>query len=402
MPQLTDQALEALLKGGESESVEFCQSLDTKKIAKNICAFANDLPDSRKPGVMFIGVKNDGSCAGLEATDEMLQKITHIRSDGNLLPLPVISVRKAVLSQCEVIAIEVQPSKNPPLRYEGSCWIRTGPSVRRASEADERRLREKRQSLDLPFDSHGIEGASEADLDTKYFESKYWPLAVSPEALKANKRNLKSKLQSLGLLDHQGRPSVAAMLIMGKNPRLWLPGAYIQFIRFEGEKPDPDTVKTQEEISGTLPEQIQQTENILKANISKSLALTKTTHIQSFDYPARALNQLLRNAVMRRDYQSSTPAFVRWFSDRIEITSPGGPYGEANKENFGHDGVVSHRNPSIAAALKTLGFVEKSGFGIFQARKLLKENGNPDLKFKAGSVVVAEVEAKKKHAGMKP
>lgn len=44
------------------------------------------------------------------------------------------------------------------------------------------------------------------------------------------------------------------------------------------------------------------------------------------DYPEEAFRQLFRNAVMHRDCGvSHDPARVRWFSDRIEISNPGGP-----------------------------------------------------------------------------
>ena len=368
MSQLSDQELQALFAGGESEQVEFCQSPDSRaKIAEAVCAFANDMPDSKKPGVLFIGVKDDGACARLSVTDQMLQQITHIKYSGKLAPLPVMSVRKAVLNQCEMIAVEIQPSLNPPIRFEGRCFIRAGPTVRQASYEEETRLSEKRRGMDLPFDMRGISGASfDLDLNMDYFKGQYLPSAVSSEILAANDRDLKNQMISLRLLNQEGFPTAAALIVMGKDPRRFLPCAYIQFIRFEGRKMT-DPVRTQEEISGPAPDQIRQIEMILKANISKPLALTDTVHVQSADYPFAALSQLVRNAVLHRDYESRAPVFIRWFSDRVEIQSPGGPHGGANKDNFGKEGIVSHRNPTLAEALKNLGFVESFGFGVFKA-----------------------------------
>ena len=401
MPQLTDTELEALIEKGESESVEFCESpKDRSKTAKNICAFSNDMADSRKPGVMFIGVTNKGERAGLIVTDEMLLNIANIRSSGNIQPLPVMSVRKVILKlsraeKCEVIVVEVQPRSTPPARYDGRCWIRVGPSVRQASEEEERRLTERRRSLNLPFDTQGVPDFSESDLNMDYLKNYYLPSAVSREILQANNRDLTNQMQSLRLLDLKGHPTVASLLILGKNPRNRFSGAYIQFIRFEGEELT-STVKTQEEVSGTLPDQIQQIEKILSAHISKPLVLTGTTHIQSEDYPFEALSQLVRNAVIHRDYNSTNPIRIYWFSDRIEIQSPGGLYGEVNKDNFGKEGVTSYRNPTIAEALKNLGFIERFGFGIPLAKKILRENGNPNPKFQSeGAFVWVTIKPKK-------
>jgi ATP-dependent DNA helicase RecG len=85
---------------------------------------------------------------------------------------------------------------------------------------------------------------------------------------------------------------------------------------------------------------------------------------------------------MHRTYEgTNAPVRVYWFDDRIEIHSPGGPYGTVTAENFGDPGVADYRNPSIAGVLKTLGYVQRFGFGIADARKALRENGNPPLAF---------------------
>ncbi len=95
-----------------------------------------------------------------------------------------------------------------------------------------------------------------------------------------------------------------------------------------------------------------------------------------------ALQQLVRNAVMHRTYESTNaPVHVYWFDDRIEIVSPGGPYGIVTRETFGKVGLVDYRNPNLAEALRVLGFVQRFGFGIPTARRELERNGNSPLAF---------------------
>ncbi len=60
----TDEQLEALLADIESDLAERKESwrgeaTDTGRQAA--CAFANDLPDHRKPGVLFVGTRDDGT-----------------------------------------------------------------------------------------------------------------------------------------------------------------------------------------------------------------------------------------------------------------------------------------------------------------------------------------------------
>jgi ATP-dependent DNA helicase RecG len=99
----------------------------------------------------------------------------------------------------------------------------------------------------------------------------------------------------------------------------------------------------------------------------------------SFDYPGEALRELLMNAVLHRSYESTAPIRFYWFEDRIEIQSPGGLYGEASPENFPNQN--SYRNPILAEALKTLGFVNRFGRGVVRANSALMKNGNRPAEF---------------------
>jgi predicted HTH transcriptional regulator len=103
---------------------------------------------------------------------------------------------------------------------------------------------------------------------------------------------------------------------------------------------------------------------------------------------ADTIRELLMNAVMHRNYNSNSPIRFYAFADHIEIQSPGGLYGEATAQNFPTRN--SYRNPVIAEALKSLGFVNRFGYGVQRAQALLADNGNPPavFEFDAHSVLV--------------
>ena len=85
---------------------------------------------------------------------------------------------------------------------------------------------------------------------------------------------------------------------------------------------------------------------------------------------------------MHRTYEgTNAPVRIYWFSDRIEIQNPGGPFGQVNRQNFGRSGVTDYRNPHLAEAMKNLGYVQRFGIGIQLARSELQKNGNPPLEF---------------------
>ena len=85
---------------------------------------------------------------------------------------------------------------------------------------------------------------------------------------------------------------------------------------------------------------------------------------------------------MHRAYEATNaPVRVYWYDDRVEITNPGGPYGEVTVETFGTPGLTDYRNPNLAEAMRVLGLVQRFGAGIPIARRALAENGNPPLEF---------------------
>ena len=174
------------------------------------------------------------------------------------------------------------------------------------------------------------------------------------------------------------------LLVCGKPFELGgvLPDAYVQFVRFDGtELTDP--IRSQREIHGPLPELLRHLDELLESNLSIASDIASgPLERRSADYPLSALQQLTRNAVLHRSYESMhSPVRVYWYSDRIEIHSPGGPFGSVTRKNFGEGGATSYRNPHLAEALKNLGYVQRFGMGIPLARKHMHENGNPEPEF---------------------
>jgi len=392
---MEDHELEALLHDLESDRVERTVSMDDgEKFRQAICAFANDLPDHRKPGVLFVGARNDGACAGLTITDRLLLALSDMRSDGNVLPLPAMTVQKRTIAGCELAVVVVEPSDAPPVRYKGSIWVRVGPRKAIASAQDERRLAEKRRAKDLPFDIRPVVTASLADIDTVLFEQEYLPSALSPEALDANERSLEQRLASLRFMAvDPPRPTVVGILVCGSDPRQFIPCDYIQFLRIDGtELADP--IKDQKEIDGPLGEMLRVLDDTFQAHISTATDVTaQRVEVKHPDYPLVALQQLGRNAVMHRTYEATNaPVRITWFKDRIEIQNPGGPYGQVTVDNFGQPGITDYRNPHLAEAMKNMGYVQRFGVGIALARRALQANGNPPPEFTiAGEHVLATV-----------
>ncbi len=197
-------------------------------------------------------------------------------------------------------------------------------------------------------------------------------------------RTIEQQLTSMrfATVGPQPIPTVLSIVVVGKDPLQFLAGAYIQFLRLDGtELIDP--IKDQKEIDGPLPDTLRMIDETFQAHISVASDITaQPVEIQSPDYPIVALQQLTRNAILHRTYEgTNAPVRVTWFSDRIEIRNPGGPFGQVNRENFGTPGITDYRNPHIAEAMKNLGHIQRFGVGISLARRELEKNSNPPPEF---------------------
>lgn len=377
---ITKDELIALMADLESDRIERTESTNnTDKFSQAVCAFANDLPNHKQPGYLVIGVDKEGQPTGINVTEQLLENLGALRSNGNIQPLPVIHVAKITLDEGDVAVVEVQPSDLPPLRYKGQIWVRVGPRKATASEQEERILTEKRISKARSFDASPLGEAKLEDLSQAQFQV-YRQEVVDAEVIAANHRFVEDQLASLRFFDNRHHvPTVAGLLLFGKNPRFYLPGAYIQYLKLPAttltDRPDD-----QAEISGDLLGVLRELDARIKANNHTRLEQTSTLREKSLsDYPDIAIREILLNAVMHRDYQSNTPVKLYWFSDRIEIHSPGGLYGEVTPDTL--ERRSSYRNPVLAEAMKALGYVNRYGYGIQRAKSAMEKNGNNPIQF---------------------
>ncbi|MDZ7620286.1 MAG: ATP-binding protein [Patescibacteria group bacterium] len=383
---MTNEQLEGLLAELESDCVERKESLsDGDKIRQAICAFANDLPGHGRPGVLFVGVDDRGQPTSMTVTDQALQHLASMRNDGNILPFPAMVVQKRRLLGHDVAVAIVQPADAPPVRYKGAVWVRVGPRRAIASPQEERILSERRRHRDAPYDIYPMRDVDLEELDESLFRDAYLPAAVTKSVLEENDRSLEDQMASLRLAERGAPPvpTVVGLLAVGKQPRRHLPMAYVSFLRLGGTELASEVI-TAHDLQGPLPRLVPQIDELLRLHVMTRIDVTTGDKEQQYpDYPLSALVQIVRNAIMHRTYEgTNAPIRIYWYSDRIEIISPGGPFGRVTRDNFGQPGINDYRNPHLAEAMRILGYAQHFGVGIQIARDALARNGNPPLEFR--------------------
>lgn len=370
----------------ESERVEWKESdRDTNGILQAVCALANDLEDSRRPGFVVIGLRKDGSSVGtgVEAAtaDEASQSLVSRLTSSRILPAPSLSVEGVEHDGAHLWMIRIEPYPVPPVvQVDAVAWVRRGTTTRRATDADLVRLRERRPERTHPFDLRPVPGATADDLDVRSLRNLY-------EAGRGEDKDADTFPSFTEWLTQRelGRPVqevwtpfAGAVLLYGRTPQTFVPSAFVEMVRYGGQDVDAQVV-WRRTITGTLPDQL----DTLWAQISAHLADVPsgkegiaTPYVP--EYPLDALKELARNLVQHRLYEgTNAPGRVEWFEDRIVFSNPGRPFGRASEGDFGAH--ADYRNPTVTRGLVALGYVERLGRGVRLVRALLRRNGNPDL-----------------------
>ena len=389
---MTKEEIFALLKSTETSRIERTVSTgDMDKFQEAICAFSNDMSNSRQNGYLIIGAKDNGELSGLKVDDNLFKKIAGIRSDGNILPIPMMTCERYEMEGGDLLIVEVQPSFSTPVRYRGRTFIRIGPRRDIATVDEERILSEKRMSNMATFDASPCYGSTLDDIYLDIIKNEYIPKAVNADELENDQRSIEQQMGALGLYDVANHcPTNACIVLFGKNPRQFLYGAYLQYVRFVGLDKGTE-IDDDKPFYDCLAKMMPKLEAFIDFGVVKTRPVPVSTlrEKNQSNYPIDALRELILNACMHRDYQAHMPTRFYQFKDRIEIMNPGGLYGKARPENFPE--VNDYRNPIIAQALKVMGYVNMFNRGISRVKNMMVENGGEEPVFNVDKITAFEV-----------
>ena len=173
-------------------------------------------------------------------------------------------------------------------------------------------------------------------------------------------------MAAVGMYDTEHQcPTYAAVVLFGHKPRRFMPGLYVQYVCFKGEDVTSE-VENEMQLEGNYCELLPRLELLLELSVIKKKPVFVSILREEMvnNYPYTAIRELLLNACMHRDLQSNMPLRLYEFAGHLELTNAGGLYGDARPENF--PTINDYRNPLIASAMKTMGYVNMFNRGIGQ------------------------------------
>lgn len=184
------------------------------------------------------------------------------------------------------------------------------------------------------------------------------------------------------------RPRNYAVLLFGREPQRFIPGAFSIYSSYPGlDRTDP--VARRFEIPGTLLDQARRLQELLDSEAATLFDKTNLKEPNAEKYPRRALQEAMVNALAHRDYELVDPARFTSYRDRIEIVSPGSlPVGVLLEDLRTRSVTPRWRNQALAWFLSRLQLAQAEGQGIQTIRSTMKAVGCPPPFFDATDVFV--------------
>jgi len=370
--------LSEILKQPEGRKLDFKETLPSKaNLAKTIISFANDAG-----GEFYLGIKDKPrEVTGLNEDDliELEEKISNIVYDNcNPVILPEISF--LIFNDKHIIKTQIYKGSNPPYylknkSVEEGTYIRVGSSNRQASPEIIAEL--ERQKLSKSFDSELSYIKPAEQLNIKGFTEMFFEKTQENLTFQMLK-----KLELFQSEQSQNLPTNALILLSDDELRKQMfPYAKIECARFKGTI--PGNFIDQKPFYSSIALQPEQAYQFVLRHISEgSTDYTGVYRNDRWEYPVIAIREVIRNAIIHRDYSlSGMDIKIAIFDDKIEITSPGklSPTIDYNDMQAGQSSI---RNKLLAPVFKRMGIIEQWGNGLRLIANELKKYPEIDLEWK--------------------
>lgn len=358
---------------GETSKVQFKREIDSNdSIAAELIAFSN----SRGGEILFGVEDNTGKITGLSA--EQIHKYNQLLANiANDMVKPqvfihteVITVASAEDGDKKVLAVEISEGVAKPYKDKnGAIWIKQGSDKRRLTDNNEQ-IRLFQQSGILYLDEMIIPQTTTDDVD--FSKVTLYVKSVQKRDSEGEIEITETILNNLNIAK-EGRLTLGGLLFFAKNPQKYRPAFCVKAISFFGNSIGGTDYRSSQDISGTIPEIFEETMRFLTSNLHHVQAGQNFNSVGKLEVSQTALEELIQNALVHRDYSKNAPIRLMIFDNRIEIVSPGSLPNSLTIENIKMGNAVVRNNLLVSYCSKLMIY---RGFGSGITRAL---DAQPDI-----------------------
>jgi len=361
-----------IIKTGETSKVQFKESLpNAESMSREIVAMSNSLG-----GMILLGVKDrSGAVIGLspeqiEYADRKVSEFADNIKPTVYLTTEVIKVMDDDSGK-NILIVHVEEGNNKPYKTsQGEIYVKQGSNKRLLTDNAEI-MRLFQSSGNHLADEMEIHGTSIEDVDAKNF-SEYFKKEFD-RSYEERGLSLEQALKAKRII-RNNRLTLAGLLFFGKEPQSIKPAFTVKAVSFFGNKIEGSQYRSKpKDLTGTIPELFEKGMDFLMSNLDY-LQTGESFNVQGkLEVSRIALEELLQNALVHRDYFKNAPIRLFIFDNRIEIISPGRLPNGLTVEDIKYGNPVIRNNQLVAFSTHTLPY---SGLGSGIKRSLEEQ---PDI-----------------------
>ncbi|MHA4807379.1 RNA-binding domain-containing protein [Flavitalea flava] len=381
----------------ESDRIEFKAGWNPDAIYRSICAFANDF-DNTGGGYIVVGVEEEYGrpkrpVKGVPAAE--LAEIQKKMIGFNNLINPVYHPRLFMeeIDGVQLLIIWVTGGKNRPYQVPDQVTSKEKRHyyfIRQYANSIKANTEQSQELISLtnqiPFDDRPNRQAKPDDISPVQLQD-YLRISGSRLGQWIGQRPVLEILEQMALLDgppeHVSLRNVA-LLLFSEHPEKFFPYTYIDLVHFPKGVTDKQFIE--KKFKGPVQQQVRQALDYIQGNLLHQL-ITKVDGraeaVRVWNYPYKALEELLANCIYHRNYQEREPVTIRIEPEFILIYNLGGPDRSIRMEDFQKGQVFPkrYRNSRLGDFLKELELTEGRATGIRVIWEVLRHNGSPDPVF---------------------
>jgi predicted HTH transcriptional regulator len=357
-----------IIKCGESSKVQFKERLPhPDSFAHELIAFSNS-----KGGAIIFGVNDKtGNLNGLSFNEiqQTSQQIINVASQ-KVYPPVFLETEIITINENNLLIVTVEEGLSKPYKdSNGTIYVKNGADKRKVTSNDE--IARLLGSKSLLADEVEVFDSSVNDVDVrlfgeyfkKEFEMTYESKGLALEEALYVKRIMRNS-----------HLTIAGLLFFGNEPQSFRPAFTIKVVVFAGNDIGENNYRSKpEDLKGTIPELYKQGMIHIKSSIKY---LQDGQNFNSHGKPEIsivALEEVLQNALVHRDYFKNAPVRILIFDNRIEIISPGNLPNSLTVEEVKYGNPIIRNNQITMFASRMLPY---SGLGSGLRRAFLNQ---PDM-----------------------
>jgi predicted HTH transcriptional regulator len=365
---MNEQELIDIINGGESSKVQFKERLPSlDNLAHELIAFSNS-----HGGKIIFGVNDKtGEFNGLSFGEiqELNQQIVNVAAQ-KVFPPVYIETETVSVSNNRLVIISIEEGLSKPYKdSNGTIYLKNGSDKRKVTSNDE--IARLLGSRNLLADEIEIYETGIKDIDARLFSeyfNKEFEMTYEEKGLTLEKSLIAKKVMRNGHL------TLAGLLFFGNKPQNVRPAFCIKAAMFAGNDIGGNNYRSKpEDFNGTIPELFKQGMMYVKSSIKYFQNGQGFNSSGVPEISIIALEEVLQNALIHRDYFKNSPVRLLIFENRIEIISPGKLPNSLSVDDVKYGNPVIRNNQIALFASKTMPY---SGLGSGLRRAFINQ---PDL-----------------------